>query len=176
MTGFFGENRYRSDAFIDNRFNAGFVQFKVISAFAKGNVTGNIDRNFIGIYLAFRKGRIQQSHPAIDVVADGGGHDRTVQAQHSADGHAEADVDIGGGEDFPGRGQAGGIVKLMDRLRLKINSLRGENRSVRHHLAVSFDTQSIRIDAYGFYGLFRHFFSLFLCSDIFFDFVSILSA
>ena len=90
---------------------------------------------------------MQQSHPAVYVIADGGGHDSAVESYNRTDRYAETDVNVGGRTDSPRRRQRRGVTKLADRIRFELDSSRCENSRVCHHRVAAFDPQAKRIDA-----------------------------
>ncbi|MCX5638077.1 MAG: hypothetical protein NTX52_10360, partial [Planctomycetota bacterium] len=95
-------------------------------------------------------------HTTVDVVSDGSGHYGPIQPQHSADGDAKTDVDVGGGQDFFGGWQRGGVAKLADGIRFEGDGFGGENGRIGNHLADSLHTQAKGVYANKFGGWVGH--------------------
>ena len=76
---------------------------------------------------------MEESHPAVDVVTYGWGHNCVFHSDYRSYWYAETDVNIGCCEDFPGGGQGGGIADLAYRIDFEMDFLRRENGGISKH-------------------------------------------
>jgi len=97
---------------------------------------------------------VQESHSAVYVVSDCGGHDCSVHSDDGSDRDSEADVDIGGGEDLLCRRQRRGVAELADGIGLEVDGSGCENGGVCDHLALALGVQAKRVDANEFWRRF----------------------